>query len=795
MATVNKDFKVKNGLIVEGTTAKVNNFDILTKKQADQDYIVGLIGGTATSANTPETVVKRDADGNFAAGTITANITGNVTGTVSSLSNHDTADLAENATNKYFTNQRAIDANTGLWDTIGDAAAAQTAAQDFATDAINALDTDDIEEGANHLYFTNQRAIDAVGGTIEGAIDLLDTDDIEEGSTNLYYTDERARLAVDNGDGLNYNSTTGVFSAHLGNGLQISAGGAIEIDDSIVVTETDLTTALTDHDVASGVHGVDGDVVGTTDAQTISNKTLGGDLAAGGFQITNLGTPNNSTDAATKGYVDAVSEGLHVHPAARAAILTNVAIATALENGDTAGGVTLATGDRILLNGQTNGAENGIYVVQASGQALRATDFDTATEVDSGDFIFVSAGTYANTGWVQTLKPATIGTDPISFTQFSGAGTFTAGNGLDLDGTVFSIDETVTATRSYVDGELDAHIDLTDNVHGVNGSVVGTSDSQTLTNKTLGSGTVLSADIDAANSYTIKNLEEPSANQDAATKSYVDAAEADALFNANAYTDTREGLITAAYEAYADQAELDAKAYADALTTADVAEVTNLYFTNQRAIDAVGGTITGAIDALNTDAIEEGATNLYHTTARAKSAAADLLTGASLTNITITGTGAGLTITAENGVADSNTDQLAEGTTNKYFTNARAVTALEAVVPNFTEVDINSLATQVAATITVPTASASNVAYSFAHADYRSAEFLVKTAYGNHTEISKVLLTLDTSNNIAMTEYGIVGTNGASMTVSADIDGTNARLLVTTANNSSTITVVGTLLK
>ena len=794
MATVNKDFKVKNGLIVEGTTAKVNNFDILTKKQADQDYIVGLIGGTATSANTPETVVKRDASGNFAAGTITANITGNVTGTVSSLSNHDTADLAENATNKYFTDARAVTANTGLWDTIGAAAAAQAAAEGFATNAINALDTDDIEEGTTNKYFTNQRAIDAVGGTIGDAINALDTDDIEEGATNLYYTDTRARNAVDNGDGLNYNSTTGVFSAHLGNGLEISGGGAIQIDDSVVVTETNLTTALNNHNVASGVHGVTGSVVGTTDAQTISNKTLGGNLAAGGFQITNLGTPTNGTDAATKAYVDAVSEGLHVHPAARAAILTNVAIATALENGDTAGGVTLATGDRILLNGQTNGAENGIYVVQASGQALRATDFDTALEVDSGDFIFVSAGTYANTGWVQTLKPATIGTDPISFTQFSGAGTFTAGNGLDLDGTVFSINETITATRSYVDSEVDAHTGLT-SAHGVTGNVVGTSDSQTLTNKTLGSGTVLSADLDAANSYTIKNLEEPSANQDAATKSYVDAAEASALFDANAYTDTREIAITNAYEAYADQAEVDAKAYADALTTADVAEVTNLYFTNQRAIDAVSGTITGAINALDTDDIEEGATNLYHTTARAKSAAADLLTGASLTNITITGTGAGLTITAENGVADSNTDQLAEGTTNKYFTNARAVTALEAVVPNFTEVDINSLATQVAATVSVPTASASNVAYSFAHADYRSAEFLVKTAYGNHTEISKVLLTLDTSNNIAMTEYGIVGTNGASMTVSADIDGTNARLLVTTANNSSTITVVGTLLK
>ena len=103
MATVNKDFKIKSGLIVEGTTATVNGFDVLTKKTADQNYIIDLIGGTATSANTANTVVKRDGSGNFAAGTITAD----VTGTVSSLSNHDTADLAEGA-NLYFTNARAI---------------------------------------------------------------------------------------------------------------------------------------------------------------------------------------------------------------------------------------------------------------------------------------------------------------------------------------------------------------------------------------------------------------------------------------------------------------------------------------------------------------------------------------------------------------------------------------------------------------------------------------------------------------------------------------------------------------
>jgi hypothetical protein len=132
MATVNKNFRIKNGLIVEGATATVNGFGVLTKAQADQDYIVGIIGGTATSANTANTVVKRDASGNFVAGTITAtfvgNLTGDVTGTVSSLSNHDTADLAENASNKYFTDARALSATAAAYDAAGSASAAQSAA-------------------------------------------------------------------------------------------------------------------------------------------------------------------------------------------------------------------------------------------------------------------------------------------------------------------------------------------------------------------------------------------------------------------------------------------------------------------------------------------------------------------------------------------------------------------------------------------------------------------------------------------------------------------------------------------
>jgi hypothetical protein len=253
-------------------------------------------------------------------------------------------------------------------------------------------------------------------------------------------------------------------------------------------------------------------------------------------------------------------------------------------------------------------------------------------------------------------------------------------------------------------------------------------------------------------------------------------------------TPTAVEIDRGAVDAWYDANGSAANALANAQSYADSAAANALANANSYTDNAISN-----IDLVfNTDEISEGANNLYFTDARAKISAADLLTGANLTNITITGTGAGLTITAENGVADSDTDDLDEGTTNLYFSNVRAVAALEAVVPNFTAVELNSVAKQVAATLSAPTAGI-QVAHAFAKADYRSAEYLVKVAYGTHTEISKVLLTLDSSDNIAITEYGIVGTNGSASTISAGISGTDVQLLVTTANNTSTVTVVGTL--
>jgi hypothetical protein len=275
------------------------------------------------------------------------------------------------------------------------------------------------------------------------------------------------------------------------------------------------------------------------------------------------------------------------------------------------------------------------------------------------------------------------------------------------------------------------------------------------------------------------------------------------------YVDSEISDLDTAAQGYASAADTSARGYADGLISTEVSDrnsaistaITNLDLAN--TYDALGAASTAesnansytdtSINALTTNEIEEGEDSLYFTDARAKSSAADLLTGATLTNITITGSGTGLTITAENGVADSTTDELEEGDTNLYFTAQRAVDALEAVVPNFTAVELNSVAKQVAATLSAPTAGI-QVAHAFAKADYRSAEYIVKVAYGTHTEISKVLLTLDSSDNIAITEYGIVGTNGSASSISAGISGSDVQLQVTTANNNSTVTVVGTLL-
>ena len=567
MATVTKDFRIKSGLVVEGTTGTINGSPILTEATIGSgnplELVQDIVGGmVSTNTESGISVEYDDTNGklNFNVSDPTITISGDVDG------------------NAVMTN-------------LGD------------TNISVTLDT--VNSNVGSFGGTTKIPTLTVNGkglvTAAGEVDVATNLSIA-GDTG---TDTVSLLT----DTLTFEGGTGITSTISNNKVKVDI-------DSTVATLTDQQTL--------------------TNKILSTNVDLGANLDAATYKIVNLGAPTESNDAATKAYVDAAVEGLHVHEAARAATQGNVSIANGLENGDTAGGVTLATGDRILVKDQTNTAENGIYVVQASGQALRATDFDTAAEVDSGDFVFVSAGTYANTGWVQTLKPATIGTDPLQFTQFSGAGTFTAGTGLDLNGTEFVL----------------------------------------------------------------------------------------------------------------DLSEVD---------TSTLPEGTNKYYTDERVDDRVANLVSGG------------------------------------TGITASYNDEGNLLSLSTDFTEFSTTDIAEGT-KLFFTNQRAVDALQAVVPDFTEIEVNNIARQVAATVSAPTAATAVTAFAFAKASYRSAKFLVKVAYSTHTEISEVLLTLDTSDNIAITEYAVVGTNGSSSAISADIDGTNVRLRVTPVNASSTVTVMGTLL-
>ena len=596
MATVNKDFKIKSGLVVEGSSATVGGYDVLTKKPADDTYIINLAGGGADSANVANKVVKRDGSGNFAAGTITANLTGNVTG-----------NLTGNA------------------------------------DSATVLDT----------------ARTIAGQSFDGSANI-----------NIAPTD-----------------LTGVTAT----------AAEINLLDGVTATTAELNI-------------LDGVTATASELNILDGATL---------------------STAELNFVDGVTSAIQDQINAKAPSASPTFTGTV-------SGVTAA--------------HVGLGNVDNTSDANKPVSTATQTALDLK---------------APLASPALTGT-PTAPTATAGTNT------------------TQVATTAFVGSAVAALIDAApETLNTLNELAAAISDDANFaTTLTTSVGTKVSKAGDTMTGLLVLSAD-PSANLGAATKQYVDQAETDAISTASSDATSK---ANAAQSAATTAAATDATTKANAAQAAAISAAASDATTKANAAQAAA---IAHADALTTSDVAEG-TAQYFTDARAKSSAASLLTGATLTNITISGTGAGLTITAENGVADSTTTNLAEGT-NLYFTDARARTAVDGTDRSFTSVAINSVAKQVAATLSAPTAGV-QTAHAFAKADYRSAEYLVKVANGSHTDVSKVLLTLDSSDNIAITEYGMVSTGSSLGSVSASISGANVQLLVTTANNTSTVTVVGTLL-
>ena len=180
------------------------------------------------------------------------------------------------------------------------------------------------------------------------------------------------------------------------------------------------------------------------DASKIADNSITATQMAlsGAFVFTTLSADAPSADAhvATKAYVDGVAQGLDAKDSVRVATTANGTLASAFANGQTVDGVTLATGNRILIKNQSTGSENGIYTVNASGAPSRASDGGNG-EINGGTYVFIEEGTTnANRGFVCTnTGSVTVGTTALTFSQFSGAGQITAGAAMTKSGDTLNV--------------------------------------------------------------------------------------------------------------------------------------------------------------------------------------------------------------------------------------------------------------------------------------------------------------------------------------------------------------------
>ena len=317
----------------------------------------------------------------------------------------------------------------------------------------------------------------------------------------------------------------------------VTIDGTLDMSSGTVGTITGLATPTNATDAATKGY------VDTADALklNLTGGTMSGAIAMGTNKITGLGTPTADADAVTKSYVDAIAQGIDAKASVVAASTANLTLSGA----QTIDGVSVIAGDRVLVKDQTTTSDNGIYLC-ASGSWTRTTDADTYSELIAA-YTFVEGGTVnANNGFICTIVAGgTLGTTPITFAQFSGAGQVTAGTGMSKTGNTLNVntassarivvgaDEIDLATTgvtasTYKSVTVDTYGRITSGTNPTTISGFGITDAYTktevdtsLSGKLSTTGGTMSGAI-AMGTSKITGLGDPTNNQDAATKTYVD---------------------------------------------------------------------------------------------------------------------------------------------------------------------------------------------------------------------------------------------------------------------------------
>jgi len=542
MATVTKDFRVKAGLVVEGSTATVNGKNVITAGTIDAkgDLLVGSAddavarlaigtngqvltanssatygvewsapaavgvfdtsitfeGVTADSFETTLTVVDPTADRtitlpNVTGTVVTSGDTGTVTATMLAADSVETTKIkdanvtaAKLASNSVET-AKIVDANV--------------TAVKLATDSVETAKIKD----------ANVTAVKLAADSVETA-KIKDANVTEEklasnSVTNAKIADsavntaEIADGAVTTAKITDLNVTTGKLADNAVTTAKITdlnvTAGKLAADS--VETAKIVNGAVTSDKIADGtiVNGdisasaaidqskISGLTTSLSEKLALAGGTMTGAIAMGTNKITGLGTPTDATDAATKAYVDSAAQGIDWKASVRAASTENVDIAGWLQMNSVMIGIDGVVGlnnQRILLKNQTNAAENGIYVVSSDGSSLsRATDADTGAELTSNFAVFVEQGTAnADQGYVLTTDGA--------ITVGTTALAFTQFTGLG---------QIVAGTG----------LDKTGNTLNIDSTVVTLTDTQTLTNKTLTSPILTTPNLGTPSALTLTN--------------------------------------------------------------------------------------------------------------------------------------------------------------------------------------------------------------------------------------------------------------------------------------------------
>lgn len=265
----------------------------------------------------------------------------------------------------------------------------------------------------------------------------------------------------------------GVTSAKIANGTIINediADATIQnaklVNNSVTVTAGDgltdggnvaLGASVTINvDPGDGIQiAADKVAVDSTVVRTSGDQTINGTKTFGAIPVLPGTNPTTDNQAVRKAYVDNLINGLSWKDAVRAATTANIT----LSGEQTIDGVALTAGDRVLVKNQTDATENGIYVV-ATGAWSRAEDMNQNDEVKAAAMYVTDGTTQSGTAWVcNNTGNVVIGTTNISFVQFSGTGTYTAGNGLTLTGNEFAVGTTANCGITANADDIQVNVD------------------------------------------------------------------------------------------------------------------------------------------------------------------------------------------------------------------------------------------------------------------------------------------------------------------------------------------------